>query len=153
MSRIKIVSLPTSGDLPLAVAIVHATIALEMEPEGEARQSRIRLPYWDVHKFRNDGSESDNIPKMHWEMLQGLGYEKQPKYFGTQVTYEGSEPMSSLQSPSEEFLRWKISVRPLLQDALSMLGFVMLPVKFTWSLVRAIASSWMDGVCPFSSTS
>jgi hypothetical protein len=64
-------------------------------------------------------------------MLQELGYEKQPKYFGTQVTYEGSEPMSSLQSPSEEFLRWKISVRPMLQDALSMLGFVMLPVKFT----------------------
>jgi hypothetical protein len=24
-------------------------------------------------------------------MLQELGYEKQPKYYGTQVTYEGSE--------------------------------------------------------------
>jgi hypothetical protein len=25
-------------------------------------------------------------------MLQELSYEKQPKYFGTRVTYEGSEP-------------------------------------------------------------
>jgi hypothetical protein len=28
---------------------------------------------------------------MLWKMLQELGYEKQPKYYGTQVTYEGSE--------------------------------------------------------------
>jgi hypothetical protein len=26
-------------------------------------------------------------------MLQELGYEKQPRYYGTQVTYEGSEPV------------------------------------------------------------
>jgi hypothetical protein len=26
---------------------------------------------------------------MLWKMLQELGYEKQPKYYGTQVTYEG----------------------------------------------------------------
>jgi hypothetical protein len=30
---------------------------------------------------------------MLWKMLQGLGYEKQPEYFGTQVTYEGFEPV------------------------------------------------------------
>jgi hypothetical protein len=30
-------------------------------------------------------------------MLQELGYEKQPKYFGTQVTYEGSEPVWHVQ--------------------------------------------------------
>jgi hypothetical protein len=28
---------------------------------------------------------------MLWKMLQELGYEKQSKYYGTQVTYEGSE--------------------------------------------------------------
>jgi hypothetical protein len=28
---------------------------------------------------------------MLWKMLQELGYEKQPKYYGTQVTYEGSK--------------------------------------------------------------
>jgi hypothetical protein len=30
-------------------------------------------------------------------MLQELGYEKQPEYFGTQVTYEGSEPVWHVQ--------------------------------------------------------
>jgi hypothetical protein len=30
-------------------------------------------------------------------MLQELGYEKQPEYFGTQVTYEGSEPIWHVQ--------------------------------------------------------
>jgi hypothetical protein len=30
---------------------------------------------------------------MLWKMLQELGYEKQPKYYGTQLTYEGSEPV------------------------------------------------------------
>jgi hypothetical protein len=30
-------------------------------------------------------------------MLQGLGYEKQPEYFGTQVTFEGSEPVWHIQ--------------------------------------------------------
>jgi hypothetical protein len=28
---------------------------------------------------------------MHWKILQELGYEKQSRYYGTQVTYEGSE--------------------------------------------------------------
>jgi hypothetical protein len=28
---------------------------------------------------------------MLWKMLQELGYKKQPKYYGTQVTYEDSE--------------------------------------------------------------
>ena len=30
---------------------------------------------------------------MLWKMLQELGYEKPPQYFGTQVTYEGSVPV------------------------------------------------------------
>jgi hypothetical protein len=30
-------------------------------------------------------------------LLQELRYEKQPKYFGTQVTYEGSEPVWHVQ--------------------------------------------------------
>jgi hypothetical protein len=34
---------------------------------------------------------------MQWKMLQGLGYEKQPKYYGTQVTYEGSESVWHVQ--------------------------------------------------------
>jgi hypothetical protein len=34
---------------------------------------------------------------MLWKMLQELGYEKQPKYYRTQVTYEGSEPMWHVQ--------------------------------------------------------
>jgi hypothetical protein len=34
---------------------------------------------------------------MLWKMLQELGYEKQTEYFGTQVTYEGSEPVWHIQ--------------------------------------------------------
>jgi hypothetical protein len=34
---------------------------------------------------------------MLWKMLLELGYEKQPKYYGTQVTYEGSEPVPHVQ--------------------------------------------------------
>jgi hypothetical protein len=34
---------------------------------------------------------------MLWKMLQGLGYEKQPEYFGTQITYEGFEPVWHVQ--------------------------------------------------------
>jgi hypothetical protein len=44
-------------------------IALKMALEGEARKSRIRLPYHDVRKFQNDESEARKIPKMLWEML------------------------------------------------------------------------------------
>jgi hypothetical protein len=62
-----------------------------MESEGESRPSRICLPYRDVRKFQNDGLKAGKIPKMFWKMLQELGYEKQPEYFGTQVTYEGSK--------------------------------------------------------------
>jgi hypothetical protein len=61
--------------------------------QGEASLSRIRLPYRDVHKFQHDGSNAGKIPKMLWKMLQELGYEKHLKYYGTQVTYEGSELM------------------------------------------------------------
>jgi hypothetical protein len=89
-------------------------------------------------------------PQMLWKMLQELGYEKHPKYFGTQVTYEGSESSakskstSLLPSPSEEFMRWKRSMQPLHQDVLSMLEFVMLHVKHTRSPVHTISSSWME---------
>jgi hypothetical protein len=68
-----------------------------MESEGESRPSRIRLPYRDVHKFHNDGLEAGKFPKMVWKMMQELGYEKQPEYFGTQVTYKGSEPIWHVQ--------------------------------------------------------
>jgi hypothetical protein len=34
---------------------------------------------------------------MFWKMLQELGYEKQPEYFGTQVTYDGSKPVWHVQ--------------------------------------------------------
>jgi hypothetical protein len=34
---------------------------------------------------------------MLWKMLQELGYEKQPRYYGAQVTYEGSKPMWHVQ--------------------------------------------------------
>jgi hypothetical protein len=34
---------------------------------------------------------------MLWKMLQELGYKKQPKYYGTQVTHEGSESMWHVQ--------------------------------------------------------
>jgi hypothetical protein len=41
--------------------------------------------------------EARKFPKMLWKMLQEVGYEKQPEYFGTQVTYEGSEPVWHVQ--------------------------------------------------------
>jgi hypothetical protein len=74
-------------------AAVHAITNIVVESEGEYKPSRIRLPYRDVHKFCNDGLEAGKIPKMPWKMLQELGYEKQPEYFSTQITYEGSEPV------------------------------------------------------------
>jgi hypothetical protein len=78
-------------------AAAHAMVNIAMESEGESRSLRIRLSYWDVHKFRNDGLEAGKFPKMLWKILQELGYEKQPEYFGTQVTYEGSEPVWHVQ--------------------------------------------------------
>ncbi len=75
------------------VAAVHAMEKIAMESEGESRPSRIRIPYRDIRKFHNDGLEAGKFPKMLWKMLQELGYEKQPEYFGTQVTYEGSKPV------------------------------------------------------------
>jgi hypothetical protein len=41
--------------------------------------------------------EIGQIPKMLWKMLQELGYEKQPEYFDTQVTYEGSKSVWHVQ--------------------------------------------------------
>jgi hypothetical protein len=64
--------------------------------------------------------------------------------------YEGSEPMWHVQvyiftpSPFEEFLKSRRSMHPLLQDTPSTLEFVMLLVKVTWWLVRAITNSWME---------
>jgi hypothetical protein len=37
---------------------------IAMESEGESSPSRIHLPYWDIHKFHNDGLEARKIPKM-----------------------------------------------------------------------------------------
>jgi hypothetical protein len=88
------------------------------------------------------------------KMLQELGFEKQPKYYGTQVTYEGSEPIWHVQdyiftpSPSEEFLRLRRSMQSLLQDAPSTLEFVMLLSKLTWSLIHFITNSWMERSIP-----
>jgi hypothetical protein len=93
MAHREIVSHHSSGDPSAA----HVIANIAMESEGESRPSRIHLPYQDVRKFQNDGMEAEKIPKMLWKMLQELGYEKQPEYFGTQVTYEGSEPVWHVQ--------------------------------------------------------
>jgi hypothetical protein len=74
-------------------AAAHEIANITVESEGESRLSRIYLPYQDVCKFYNDGLEARKLHKMLWKMLQELGYEKQPEYFDTQVTYEGSEPV------------------------------------------------------------
>jgi hypothetical protein len=79
MGHIRTVSHCTSGDFLLARAIMHTPIAPEMEPEGEAHASRVHLPYRDARKFQHGGSNAGMIHKMLWEMLQELGYEKQPK--------------------------------------------------------------------------
>jgi hypothetical protein len=87
-------------------------------------------------------------------MLQELDYEKQSKYYVTQVTYEGFEPVWHVQvyiftpSPSEGFLRSRRSIQPSPQDETSTLEFVMPPVKLTWSLVCVITNSWMEGSMP-----
>jgi hypothetical protein len=83
-------------------------------------------------------------------MLQELSYEKEPKYYGTQVTYEGSESVWHVQvyiftpNPFEEFLKSRRSMPPLLRDTTSTLEFVMPPIKLTWSLVHVITNSWME---------
>jgi hypothetical protein len=78
-------------------AATHVIVNIDMESEGESRPSRICLPYRDVWKFHNDGLEAEKFPKMLWKMMQELGYEKQPEYFDTQVTYEGFEPVWHVQ--------------------------------------------------------
>jgi hypothetical protein len=93
MAHLKIIPHHSNGD----AASAHAIANVAMESEGESRTSRIRLPYQDVNKFYNDGLEAGRIPKMPWKMLQELGYEKQPEYFGTQITYEGSKPIWHIQ--------------------------------------------------------
>jgi hypothetical protein len=65
--------------------------------QGETGSSMIGFLYQDVRKFQHDRGNAGKIPKMLWKMLQELGYEKQPKYYGTQVTYEGSEPVWHVQ--------------------------------------------------------
>jgi hypothetical protein len=39
----------------------------------------------------------ESSPKMLYKMLKELGYEKQPEYFGTEVTYEGSKSVWHVQ--------------------------------------------------------
>jgi hypothetical protein len=97
MARIRTTSHCTRGDFSSSHLLVHTPITLEIVQEGEASSSRIRLPYRDVHKFQHDDSKVGKIPKMLWKMLQEFDYEKQPKYYGTQVTYEGSEPVWHVQ--------------------------------------------------------
>jgi hypothetical protein len=127
-----------------------------MDLGGKASSSRIHLPYRDVCKFQRDGSNIGKIPKMLWKMLQELGYEKELKYYGTQVMYEGSEYVWHVQvniftlSPSEEFSRSRRSMKPFPQDALSTLEFVMLPTKLTW--LPSLTLGW-NRACPFSPTS
>jgi hypothetical protein len=150
MARIRTIFHCTSGDFPLASAIVHTLIALGMEQEGEASSSRIHLLYQDARKFQHDGSNAGKIPKMLWKMLQELGYEKQPKYYGTQVMYEGFEFEWHVQvyifTPSlfEEFLKSRRPLQPSPKDATSTLEFVIPPIKLTWSLVRIITNYWME---------
>jgi hypothetical protein len=93
MAHVEIIPHNSNDD----AAAAHAIASITVESEGESRPWRIRLPYQDVHKFRNDGLEAGKIPKMPWKMLQELGYEKQPEYFGTRVTYEGSETVWHVQ--------------------------------------------------------
>jgi hypothetical protein len=94
MAHLEIIPHHSNDDATAA----HAMENIAMESEGESRLLRIRLLYRDVHKFCNDGLEARKIPKMLWKMLQELGYEKQPEYCGTQVTYEGSEPVWHIQA-------------------------------------------------------
>jgi hypothetical protein len=49
--------------------VVNVIVNIAMESKGESRMSRIHLPYWDVHKFHNDGLEAGKIPKMLSKML------------------------------------------------------------------------------------
>jgi hypothetical protein len=89
MAHLEIIPHHSNGD----AAAVHAIVNITVESEGESRPSKICLPYQDVRKFRKDWLEAGKVPKMLWKMLQELGYEKQPEYFGTQITYEGFEPV------------------------------------------------------------
>jgi hypothetical protein len=149
MACLRSVTHHTSGDFLSARVIVLTPIAPELE-QGEARSSRIHLPYRYVYKFHHDGSNTGKILRMLWKMMQELGYEKQSKYYGTQVTYEGSKPVWHVQvyiftpSPFEEFLRSRRSMQPSPQDATSTLEFVKLLAKLTWLLIRAIANSCME---------
>jgi hypothetical protein len=93
MTRLEIIPRPSNDD----AAAVHVIANIAMESEGESGLSRIHLPYRDIDKFRIDGLEARKSPKMLWKMLQELGYEKQPEYFGTQVTYEASKPVWHVQ--------------------------------------------------------
>jgi hypothetical protein len=60
MAHLEIIPHHSNDDATIA----HAIPNIAMESEGESRPSRIRLPYWDVCKFYNDGLEAGKIPKM-----------------------------------------------------------------------------------------
>jgi hypothetical protein len=93
MAHLEIIPHDSNDD----AAAAHAIANIAMESEGESRPSRLCPPYRDVRKFCNDGLEARKFPKMLWKMLQELGHEKQPEYFGTQVTYEGFESIWHVQ--------------------------------------------------------
>jgi hypothetical protein len=52
-------------------ATAHALANIAIESEGESRPSRIRLPYQNVHKFRNDGLEAGKFPQDATEDVAG----------------------------------------------------------------------------------
>jgi hypothetical protein len=111
MAHLEIIPHHSNDDATAA----HVIVNIAMESEGESRPSRIRLLYRDVRKFCNDGLEAGKFSKILCKMLQELGYEKQPEYFGTQVTYEGSEPIWHVQvyifSPKP--LKWVYEVEKI----------------------------------------
>jgi hypothetical protein len=55
---------------------------------------------------------------------------------------------SSSPCPSEEFFRLRRSMPPSLQDTPSVLEFVMLLIKLTWSLAHGIVNSWTEQNIP-----
>jgi hypothetical protein len=83
-------------------------------------------------------------------MLQELGYDKQPKYYETQVTYEGSKPVWHVQvyifTPKP--LRGVFEVEKIHAAKAPRhtfyVGSLMLPTKPAWSLIHATANSWTE---------
>jgi hypothetical protein len=150
MAHLEIILHHTNDD----AAAAHAIANIAVESEGESRPSRIRLPYRDVHKFRNDGLKAKKLPKM----LQELGYEKQPEYFGTQVTYEGSKPVWHAQvyifTPKP--LRGVYEVEKIHGAIASRRSFnagICDTACQVYMVISPLSALGWNGVCPFSSMS